>query len=544
VKRLYLLVVVGLGFITTGVLAAPTLIRWKIESDHPGVTVASVSLSREGVRLTDVTVNKPAIKAVLKSVTTRDGTSLTVSGGTVELIMGEVFRDERVLEARRDVRGLLDEARVTKGDTRAVATGVSFDQSHVRAERVTISKRGLPDVTVTGACAQRDWSLITADRATVSPHGIDVRVDRLLKHFAGLSSEVRLEKLRAHPRDRSLTIERVAAGTNNLVGVRVDAQEGATLTVAKASLAVPRINVEGLTLERFQASSKSPWEVIDLDVQGAQLKVRPHNLGIEGDQSCSAWVEALPTGLREGPLKSSWAGQLAFSVQVKPEPKLTMKGYCRTTCDAFAPLRSKFTYVAYDASGKEFRRTTGPRSEDWVPFSSMGPALPLSIIALEDPGFPKHRGVIPRALENSLKDDVRLSKFARGGSTITMQLAKNLYLRRDKTLARKAQEILIAMGIEGCFTKDEILELYLNVVEFGPDTYGIKDAADKHFDGEPITLTPDEALYLASILPNPKKAAPFEKAKGRVQSLAKTLMSSGRLPDDAFTIIEQVWETD
>jgi len=534
-----LALVVGAG------LAAPRSVRWKIESDHPDVKVKGVKLSRQGVTLTGVTIERSNLRAELHSVFSRDGASVLVSGGTLEITLGE--RAKEVSDEKgRDIHGQIDTVKVLKGDAVITATNVTFDKLKVCAERAHAMKPGYPEVDVEGACALRDGSALDLKSATAPLTGLSPQFEKLLEHVSGLDKNVRFTDVHVRPRERTFRAASIDAGSARCTGINLDVGgDAADIKVQTLTFEVPRLHPTGLSLKDFHLTAARPWADAKVEIQGAHLDVRPGDTAIEGDQPCDAWVSALPEALREGPLTGKWEGQLAFKIQVKPEPKLTLKGTCRTSCTAFAPLRKVFTYRAYNAKGREFERKTGPRTPEWVTLSSMSPALPLALVALEDPGFYKHHGFIAQALENSLKDDVKLSKFARGGSTITMQLAKNLFLRRDKTLARKTQEILLAMGIEGCFSKDEILEIYLNVVEFGPDTYGIRDAADKRFEQEPLTLTPDEALYLASILPNPKKAASFEKAKDRVQVLAKRLMESGRLPEDAFTTAaDQTWEAE
>jgi membrane peptidoglycan carboxypeptidase len=163
-------------------------------------------------------------------------------------------------------------------------------------------------------------------------------------------------------------------------------------------------------------------------------------------------------------------------------------------------------------------------------------------IALEDPGFASHRGFITQAYRNSLEDNIKLGRFHRGGSTITMQLAKNLWLRRDKTLGRKAQEFFLAQAIESCYTKDKIIELYLNVVEYGPDLYGIGGAARHYFKVTPSQLKPVEAFWLMSILPHPRKAGtPDAATLDRTRKFMDTLMKNGRIPD---TYLDDVGQPD
>jgi membrane peptidoglycan carboxypeptidase len=172
-----------------------------------------------------------------------------------------------------------------------------------------------------------------------------------------------------------------------------------------------------------------------------------------------------------------------------------------------------------------------------------------AVITLEDPGFWRHRGIIVQALRNSLKDNLALGEFFRGGSTITQQLAKNLWLRRHKTLSRKVYEALLAMSLESCLSKDEILGLYLNVVEFGPDLYGIGPATKRYFDKDVYDLLADEAFFLARILPRPSKVVPPEQGGlENARRLMKQLVLTGHiedvyLPDDGEEDNSEGWQT-
>jgi membrane peptidoglycan carboxypeptidase len=161
--------------------------------------------------------------------------------------------------------------------------------------------------------------------------------------------------------------------------------------------------------------------------------------------------------------------------------------------------------------------------------------IPLAANTMEDPGFYHHRGFILQAFSNSFLDNVKQGKFVRGGSTITMQLAKNLWLTREKTIGRKAQEFFLAQALESCYTKDEIMELYLNVVEFGPNRYGVSSGSQHWFKKHPGDLTPTEAFWLASILPRPSKVPPpNEQSLSRIDALMKRLASDGKIPDFAL----------
>ncbi|SDI75255.1 transglycosylase domain-containing protein [Alteribacillus bidgolensis] len=134
-------------------------------------------------------------------------------------------------------------------------------------------------------------------------------------------------------------------------------------------------------------------------------------------------------------------------------------------------------------------------------------------VAIEDIRFYDHQGIDPRAILRALYRDILAGSKVEGGSTITQQLAKNAFLSSDKTLLRKTKEVLIAMGLERKFSKDEILGYYLNQVYFGHGAYGIKSAAELYFDKAVEDLTTDEAALLAGIPKAPGNYSPVEDAE-------------------------------
>jgi monofunctional biosynthetic peptidoglycan transglycosylase len=126
------------------------------------------------------------------------------------------------------------------------------------------------------------------------------------------------------------------------------------------------------------------------------------------------------------------------------------------------------------------------------------------VLIAEDSAFYGHAGFDWDELENSLKENLTAAKYARGGSTITQQLAKNVFLTFDKSLARKIREALLVTQIEKILTKDKIFEKYLNVIEFGSNIYGVNDASQHYFSKSPSQLNLLEAAYLTYLIPNPK----------------------------------------
>ncbi len=141
----------------------------------------------------------------------------------------------------------------------------------------------------------------------------------------------------------------------------------------------------------------------------------------------------------------------------------------------------------------------------WVPFSQISPYLKRAVVEAEDGNFYRHNGIDLNEFRASLRKNIKKRKFARGFSTITMQLAKNLYLAPEKTVTRKLLEIAIALRMEKSLSKDRILELYLNLVEWGNGIYGAEAASRHYFKKSAARLSPSEAAFLAGILPNPRK---------------------------------------
>ena len=146
----------------------------------------------------------------------------------------------------------------------------------------------------------------------------------------------------------------------------------------------------------------------------------------------------------------------------------------------------------------------------WVPLAEIAPALQHAVIVSEDASFYFHEGFDWEGIKEAALRNVEAGKLSRGGSTLTQQLAKNLYLSSDKTLLRKANEALITYALERALTKKRILELYLNVVEWGKGVYGAEAAARHHFGKHAADLTPEEAALLAAMLPSPRTYDPLK----------------------------------
>jgi monofunctional biosynthetic peptidoglycan transglycosylase len=197
------------------------------------------------------------------------------------------------------------------------------------------------------------------------------------------------------------------------------------------------------------------------------------------------------------------------------------------------PARSEVRALARQNPGKtrlmlqreEEARAKGRRTRStqaWVPLASVSRHLIHAVLASEDQKFFGHEGVDWQAIQESLEKNVEQGRFARGGSTITQQLAKNLYFGTARTPARKLRELVVTHWLEAELAKARILALYLNVIEWGDSLYGC-EAAARHWYGKPAAqLSETEAAGLAAMIPNPRRinprasAARHERATRRV----------------------------
>ena len=197
-----------------------------------------------------------------------------------------------------------------------------------------------------------------------------------------------------------------------------------------------------------------------------------------------------------------------------------------------------FSYAIVDKDGKPADRDTGPGSDEWAPIDTISPMMQVAVLTTEDGAFFHHHGFNEWAIRSSIVANLKAGRFVRGASTITMQLAKNLFLSREKTLSRKLEEVILADYLERTFKKEEMMELYLNIIEFGPDLYGVKNAAWHYFGRKPAELNLAECLFLSSLLPKPREYHKlYEKGElpqswmNNIRQLMEIAHKNGRISD-------------
>ena len=195
--------------------------------------------------------------------------------------------------------------------------------------------------------------------------------------------------------------------------------------------------------------------------------------------------------------------QLVFDSKLNKENlKITKYGEANLN-----KLNGEFVYRALIKNVLQRPVLVGSANPNYTPLDQISPYLRKSVLTTEDPSFFSHRGFINEAFKQSIVKNIKTKKFSRGASTISMQLVKNAFLSREKTVSRKLEEILLVYILENnrIVSKERMLEVYFNIIEWGPNVYGIGEASQFYFQKTPSELSLNECLYLARIIPSPKK---------------------------------------
>ncbi|MFE3867421.1 transglycosylase domain-containing protein [Flavobacterium sp. LS2P90] len=195
--------------------------------------------------------------------------------------------------------------------------------------------------------------------------------------------------------------------------------------------------------------------------------------------------------------------QLVFDSNIKKENlKITKYGEANLN-----KLNGEFIYRALIKNVLQRPILVGSANANYTPLNQISPYLRKCVLTTEDPSFFSHHGFINEAFKQSIIKNIKTKKFSRGASTISMQLVKNVFLTREKTVSRKLEEILLVFILENnrIASKERMLEVYFNIIEWGPNVYGIGEASRFYFQKSPSELNLNECLYLARIIPSPKK---------------------------------------
>lgn len=205
-------------------------------------------------------------------------------------------------------------------------------------------------------------------------------------------------------------------------------------------------------------------------------------------------------------------------------------------------LKTQYPVVEYRGP-KEAPVVTIQKSRpvSWVSLDRVSKPAKWAVLVSEDAGFYRHQGFDVEAIKDAIETDLEKGKFAKGASTITQQVAKNVFLSRQKSLIRKGKEFLLALSLERHLSKGRILEIYLNIAEWGPGIFGIGPAAHYYFQKNPSHLNAREAAFLAMLLPSPIKYSAGYRRRGltsfnrrRISTILNRLRQVGVLTNDSL----------
>lgn len=231
-----------------------------------------------------------------------------------------------------------------------------------------------------------------------------------------------------------------------------------------------------------------------------------------------AFFKSLPIGLFTNIEGIQTKGDLGFNMHFFMDTKLpdSVQFVCSMPKNKFKiisygearlnKLNEEFLYTAFERGHAVRSFLVGPSNPNYTPIASISPYLQNALMTSEDGNFYWHNGFNENAFRKSIAENYKKGRFARGGSTISMQLVKNVFLTRNKTIARKVEEALIVWLIESnsIASKERMYEVYLNIIEWGPGIYGAGEASAYYFNKKAADLTLAESIYLAMIVPRPK----------------------------------------
>ena len=213
-------------------------------------------------------------------------------------------------------------------------------------------------------------------------------------------------------------------------------------------------------------------------------------------------------------------------------------GYVLLTMPDVESLKTKNPGLTAMMEQRASERNVAPRPiRTWISYKNISPHLRNAVLIAEDSAFFQHNGYDLEQIKESAKRNWREKRFARGASTITQQLAKNLYLSTSKNPLRKIQEFFIAQEMEKDLSKQRIFEIYLNVIEWGDGIYGIEPASQRYFGKSASALRPEEAAILAAMIPNPRRYTPTRNLKyleKRKSDLLSRMARYNYLPKDEY----------
>ncbi|WP_089319052.1 biosynthetic peptidoglycan transglycosylase [Pontibacter ummariensis] len=284
------------------------------------------------------------------------------------------------------------------------------------------------------------------------------------------------------------------------------------------SLTEVRVNKAKANL--YASYQNKDAKIIDLKVKTEQV-------------AANDFFESLPQGLFENLEGIRAQGQLQYDLNFHVNMDSLEQVVFNSDLDAsedfkilewgntdIEKINRSFSHTVYEYGEPVRTFTVGPSNNFYSPIHEISPYLRNAVLTAEDAGFYSHSGFHEEAFRQAIIKNLKEGEFARGGSTISMQLVKNVFLTRKKTIARKVEEAIIVWMIENLdlVSKNRMFEVYLNIIEWGPDVYGAKDASRFYFGKQPSELNLAEAIFLTSIIPSPKRYRASFDSQGNLRS--------------------------
>jgi hypothetical protein len=268
---------------------------------------------------------------------------------------------------------------------------------------------------------------------------------------------------------------------------------------------------------------------------GPRFRLAVEALGLTADGIQASLPPAMLGPLADLTVRGSWDWRASLDVDVAAPESTRFSAYVVPHGLALGPdgarlplhrLAGPFVATIHVPKGPVVRELA-PESPSFRQLERVSPLLRESLLTNEDGGFYRHRGFNSSAIQGAIAENLRAGAFRRGAGTITMQLARNLYLGHRRTLSRKAQEVVLAWVLENLtgLSKDRLLEIYLNIIEWGPGVHGAAEAARFYFDKEPIELSLDESLFLTVLVPSPSRWRSRVDADGALRPWARQQMA-------------------
>ncbi|MGA1330376.1 MAG: transglycosylase domain-containing protein [Bacteroidia bacterium] len=295
---------------------------------------------------------------------------------------------------------------------------------------------------------------------------------------------------------------------------------------------------------RFRGQAGSDFVEVDSATvfRMGRLPVRVYALVDRGQEArwdlrlTTAWsastdfLASLPRGIFEHTAGMQGTGQLRFRFSLQLEDRAPQQCRLNSALDQkdfqitrmgrtdLRRMNGPFQHTVVRNGQPQRTLMVGPANPFFTPLDRIPMAMQQAVMTGEDGDFYSHRGFYPEAFRLSLAQNYRQGKFARGGSTITMQLVKNVFLHPRKTIARKSEEFLLTWLIENqrLTSKARMMEVYLNVIEFGDNVWGIGEAARHYFDRSPSELDPIQCVFLAGLVPRPRVLQNLLEPDGKV----------------------------